>query len=112
MVNILSDETPTARTYHKCSMCGRTISPGEQYRRTGIIGDNGLYTFKECAHCEAFCALYAAEFTFDRWEGYNAVDVQEWEPNTPEAVELRRRFLIGWRHGRDLYPVPTQGEAS
>lgn len=96
---------------HDCSLCGREIEPGEQYRRTKILGDDGLYTFKECAHCRAFCALYGDEFTFDSFEGYTDVDVAEWEPTTPEAIELRRRFLIRWTHGRDLYPIPgTESE--
>ncbi|SBS73885.1 conserved hypothetical protein [uncultured Mycobacterium sp.] len=108
MVNVMWDETPTARTFHECSLCGRTISPGEQYRRSRIIGDDGPYTFKECVHCREFCKLYADEFTFDSDEGYTEVDVAEWEPDDVEAIEHRRRFLIRWTHGRDLFPVPGQ----
>lgn len=108
MVNILWDETPTARTFHECSLCGRTIEPKEQYRRSTIKGDDGVYTFKECAHCRAFCKLYADEFTSDDDFGYTEYDVAEWEPTTPEALEHQRRFLIRWTHGRELFPVPGE----
>lgn len=105
-MDVLWDETPTARTHHECSGCGRTINPGETYRRMRIVGDDGPYTHKQCAHCRAFITLYINEFCPDPSDGWYPEDIQEWEPDTDVAKEHRRRFFIGWRHGRDLYPVP------
>lgn len=105
-MNILWDETPTARTSHRCDACGRAINPGETYRRMRIVGDDGPYTHKQCAHCRAFINLYIDEFCLDRWEGWYREEIDEWEPVTDVARELKRQFFIGWRHDRDLYPVP------
>lgn len=106
-MEVIWDETPTARTYHECGGCGRTINPGETYLRQRIVGYDGPYTYKACAHCRAFVRLYLNDFCPDSDEGWYQEDVEEWVPNTDQAREHRRQFLIGWRHGRDLYPVPT-----
>lgn len=108
MVQVLWEETPVARRHHECSVCGRTINPGEQYRRSRCIHPDvdAPYTFKECPHCQTFLTLYLPEFEPDHDWGYTAEDIEEWEPSTPEATEHKRRWSIGWRHGRDLYPIP------
>lgn len=107
MVEVLWEETPTARQHHECSTCGRTINPGEQYRRTRCIFDGEApYTVKECAHCRAFLRLYLDQICPDPYDGWTEDDLTEWQPATPEAVEHKRRWSIGWRRGRDLYPIP------
>lgn len=103
---ILWDTEPVARQFHECSACSRTIEPGEKYRRARIIADDP-FTYKECAHCRAFVALYLNDFCPDPYDGWYPEDVEEWEPQTDAAREHRRRFLIRWQHGRDLYPIPT-----
>jgi hypothetical protein len=109
MSRILWDATYTARKHHECSSCGRAINPGENYRRAWVVGFDESFTYKECAHCQAFVAFYLKEFCPDYdGDGWYPSDVEGWEPETDAAREHRRRFLIGWRHGRDLYPVPGQ----
>lgn len=109
MPELINDEKPTARTYHTCGGCRRTISPGETYRRSTYVGDDGIYRFKECVHCEAFMSMYGSQIDYDG-DGISWWDIDEWEPETPAAVEHKRRWSIGWRHGRDLYPIPEKGE--
>lgn len=99
---------PTARTHHTCDDCGRAINPGEKYLRSFVIDDCGRFTWKRCAHCRAFLHLYCDQINPAWWdEGIGDDDIHAWEPNTSVAVEHKRRRLIGWRHGRDLYPIPT-----
>lgn len=114
MVEVLWDTSPVARVHHECTSCGRAINPGETYRRTRCLSVDvdAPYTVKECAHCRAFFALYLDEFCLDSWDGWTADDIEEWAPATPEAVEHKRRWSIGWRHGRDLYPVPGEESVS
>jgi hypothetical protein len=109
MNEILWDTEPVARQHHECTSCGRTINPGEKYLRVRIVSEDHPFTCKECAHCRAFVGLYLHDFCPDTYEGWHPEDVEQWEPETDEAKEHRRRFLIGWQHGRDLYPVPTLG---
>lgn len=110
MPEVLWETTPVARKHHECTFCGRAINPGETYRRTRSISidSDAPYTLKTCAHCDAFIKLYVGEFSDPDFvmEGYTEEDVEAWEPSTPEAVEHKRRWSIGWRHGRDLYPIP------
>lgn len=106
MGTILWESTPKARKLHLCSCCGRFINRGEEYDRARILGDDGPYTWKQCAHCCAFMWLYVGDIAYDLHEGYTTEDIQEWEPATPEAREHKRRWAVGWRHGGDLYPVP------
>ncbi|OAN26772.1 hypothetical protein A4X20_30435 [Mycolicibacterium iranicum] len=73
-----------------------------------IIGEDGPYTDKQCAHCRAFVALYIDQFCPDSEDGWYPEDIQEWEPTDAVAREYKRQFLVGWRHGRDLYAVPVQ----
>jgi len=112
---ILWESKPVARIHHECTSCSRWINPGEQYERTRVIdNDSGdPFTHKMCEHCQAFVHLYIDDFCYDPHEGWNNDDIDEWEPATPQAIEHKRRWSIGWRHGRDLYPVPgTEAAAS
>ena len=106
-MTVIWDEAPKARIHHTCSSCGRTINPDEIYRRTRIVGEDGPFTDKRCEHCSAFVKLYIEQFCPDPYEGWLPEDIEEWHPNTDIAREHKRQWLIGWKHGRDFYPVPT-----
>lgn len=40
-----------ARKEHKCSNCGRTILPGERYRRHVQVDGREMMTFSDCKEC-------------------------------------------------------------
>lgn len=109
MSTVLASEHPVARKEHECSLCHRTIRPGERYNRQRSIGDDGPYVFKDCAHCEALVkALNDDEGDwFDYYEGYTEWDVAEFEPTTMRTARLKVMWKRQWRR-RDgaLYPIP------
>lgn len=101
---------PVARKAHRCSMCSRTIEPGEKYSRSFTVDSGDVWAWKECEHCEAMvCILwkYFEWYAFD--EGYNADAMGEFEPSTIAEARLQVYWRHGWRR-RDgsLYPVPTE----
>lgn len=94
---------PRARKPHTCSLCARTIDPGETYTRGFGADGGGAWTWKNCTHCEAF--LTRAEVACD--VEYGVGDFECFEPSTVTEA----RWLVQWRRGwrrRDgaLYPVP------
>lgn len=106
----LEDVRPVARVEHTCSLCGRTIAQGETYRRCRLIGDDGPYTFKECAHCRAFMDLTTVVEAAISWgEGYSTDDFCEWEPDDFQGARWQVQWKRQWRR-RDgaLYPVPER----
>jgi hypothetical protein len=105
--------TPVARIEHHCSLCDRTIEPGEQYARHRMVGDDGPYVWKECAHCRALMKVYGSEIVWDWYEGWGDEDVREWEPSTAEGREAQAHWRARWR-GPDgaLYPVPVAPDSS
>lgn len=48
----LSDKKVKARIEHKCNYCNGTIKPGNQYRRSVWVGNNGPYTWKAHVSCD------------------------------------------------------------
>ncbi len=111
---VIADERPTARKAHRCDLCDRAIEPGESYRRCWIIGDDGPYTFKECAHCSACVTLSTVTETAHYYgEGYSSDDFANWEPGTVWEARLRAQWRRKWRR-RDgaLFPVPTRESVS
>lgn len=106
-MTVIWDSEPVARKAHQCEDCGRRIDPGELYLRQRVLGDDGPYTWKRCAHCRALVALYYDEMAFDWHEGVGADDISEWEPATPESREHKRQWLDKWRSDGKLYPIPT-----
>lgn len=100
---------PKARTEHTCSLCSRTIEPGEVYNRHRMIGDDGPYVWKQCAHCIALMVTYGAEIVWDWHEGWSDEDVHEWEPGTPEGHQAQADWRNRWR-GPDgaLVSVPER----
>ena len=97
---------PRARTDHVCSDCGRTISPGETYRRSVGFNDGTAWTWKDCAHCEAILSLYDLS-----WDGeYNADHYHEWATdghNDWSEVRHAAGYLMCWRtRSGALLPIP------
>lgn len=108
MSQLIDTTEPVARKRHVCEDCGRWIEAGEKYSRQFLIGDDGPYTWKRCAHCVAFWGMYYSEIAWDYWEGAGPDDVVEWEPVTAESIEHKRQFRAKWAdHTGALYPVPT-----
>jgi hypothetical protein len=100
--------TPTARTQHRCDLCGRTIRPGEKYHR--MAGMDGLtaWTHRECRHC-AFLRGIAHEATGE-FEFHDDLIV-EWEPTTVAGVRLKALWRKKWqRADGSLYPTPAPND--
>lgn len=105
-VRVIAYERPVARKDHTCQLCGRTIGEGEQYDRQRIVGDDGPYVFKSCAHCDAVVTL--ADLDYDREGGYTMNTIDQHEPSSwPEA-----RWIVCWRRrwrraDGSLYAIPS-----
>jgi hypothetical protein len=92
---VLADETPVARKEHSCELCSATIQPGDRYRRTRIIGDDGPYVFKACELCNALTPI-VLDWLADPYEGYGEDDFVEWANDyldDPEHGEDARAYL-------------------
>jgi len=101
---------PTARKAHRCTLCTRTIRPGEKYRRGVALGDGTAWTFCECLHCRAVMDL--ADPTCGEYE-YFADVLVDWDPQTITELRWKAQWRRGWtRRDGDLYPVPTRTEAA
>jgi hypothetical protein len=50
-VMVLGMTEPVAKKEHTCTLCKRTINPGERYRRYRLITEDGPFTQKECDDC-------------------------------------------------------------
>lgn len=109
---LLGRTRPVARKQHRCSLCGRIIQPGETYDRQACVWDDGLYAFKNCAHCYALVALRLPslqECIDYADDGYTTDTIAEWEPTTIAEARLRVQFLRHWtRRDGHLYDVPKQ----
>ena len=99
---------PKARVPHICDTCARIINTGEVYKR-GFAADGEVWTWKECAHCEAMVRLYP-EVVWD--ETYDRDTFLDWDPDTFVGMLRRDRMLNHlWRHGNgELAAIPS-GEA-
>ena len=96
------DSWPTARTGHRCGVCGRLVLPGETYWRQAGLDRGAAWTNKTCAHCESVVHAYCRAYGEDEWcpEG-----VTEW------AVDYDLTWLAamraGWRYpDGELAPFP------
>lgn len=94
---------PRARRRHECVICYRAIEPGETYLRGFGAEARTVWTWKECAHCEAFRTL--ADVAQEDEYGRN--DYEEFEPYTVAEA----RWLVQWkrqwrRRDGQMYPLP------
>ncbi len=106
-IQVLHSETPVARKAHQCSLCYRTIEPGEKYDRQHSVFDGRAYAFKSCAHCQALVDIIGWDRLSWDDEGYSADSISEFEP----ASVAEARLIVGWRHkwrhrSGDLWAVP------
>ena len=109
MTTFLGSTNPVARKEHYCDLCNRIITPGERYNRQCNVGDDGLYTFRACGHCQALIRAFNGEsdWWYDTDFGYSYEDIADYRPGSVATA----RLLIGWRRKwrrRDgsLYPLP------
>jgi len=99
------DTWPVARKEHTCSLCWRTIRPGEKYRR-GVGIDGTVWTFKECRHCRAVMDL--ADPTGGDSE-YDLGVLGEWDPYGGTEMRWKVQWQRKWqRRDGELYPVPAR----
>lgn len=102
-MTFFSHSWPTARKENRCDDCGRTIRPGEVYRR-GFGADGIVWTWKECAHCSTLVHL----IEWDGSDGYGLDDFVEWEPGHVSHLRLKALWRKKWeRRDGTLYPIPT-----
>lgn len=99
---------PTARKPHTCEFCYRTIVPGEKYLRgTGFGEGDGIHSWAECRHCEAFRIICDLG---DEWDHtYSRDDFTEADfPDGSDAYVWQVSFLNKWRcYDGELMPVPV-----
>ncbi|QIG58765.1 hypothetical protein SEA_DATBOI_101 [Gordonia phage DatBoi] len=103
------DERPKARTKHRCGFCGRTIDPGEHYRRQFNKDGGDVWTWKNCIHCGAAAEILDLYYWAD--EGITSEDFAEAEPRNAREEYLLECWRAQWRYpsGR-LMPVPATKE--
>ncbi len=96
---------PRARKQHRCEMCGRTIQPGEVYRR-GFGADGNAWTWKECAHCEQLVRVAFPRSWND--ESYGDDLFNDFEPQSIAEARVRAQHRRRWqRLDGTLYPIPN-----
>lgn len=59
------DSHPTARKRHLCSVCRRSILPGEDYWRQTGLNRSEAWTLKTCAHCERVVGVHWEDSDWD-----------------------------------------------
>ena len=116
----IADERRKARKPHRCSLCYRMIDPGETYSHGRFADAGDIWTFRQCAHCEAFLAIVRHAYNFDEYweEGWSTDDVIAWgdELHGPKHLSAMRLYVMwrrDWRrHDGTLYPIPEREKAS
>lgn len=64
----------TARKTHKCSECGKRISPGERYEKAVGKWDGAVGVFKTCSRCVALRACIKAHVPCFCWAHGSLLD--------------------------------------
>lgn len=101
-----ADSHPVARKRHICDMCSRSIEPAEKYRRSAGMDGSSAWTWRECAHCEAFARLAYRRSWHD--DGYGPDLFGEFEPMTVAEARVWAQWRRRWRRlDGSLYPVPS-----
>lgn len=102
---VLDNVTPVARKQHRCSVCYRTIEPGETYRRQRVITDDGPDVWKSCAHCDrVFDAVWASLGSDSAYFMDEGIDLSEWLREY-EIEPLNTMFRRQWA-GIDVADIP------
>lgn len=108
-----TESHPTARQEHTCDDCGRTIRPGETYRRGAGMDGARAWTWKECAHCEVLAEWLCRLGLDDDDEGYGPDTFDGWEPVTVDELRLKANWRRKWtRRDGALVSVPTRIEGT
>lgn len=76
-MQVLSEETPTARKAHRCDACIGTIGAGDTYYKQTNT-DMGLSTWKAHALCNAIATKMHRDYCADGW-WEDEMDVDPWE---------------------------------
>lgn len=104
---LLKESYPVARKEHRCSLCGRTIKPGEKYHRQTLVYDGSPYDWVEDLDCKKATDVVCERldfFGYDREDGLSADVFNEeiWEilnedlgftPEEIEKIPLHERVL-------------------
>jgi predicted RNA-binding Zn-ribbon protein involved in translation (DUF1610 family) len=104
----IADETRTARKAHRCELCRRDIEPGEKYRHQRYKDCGDIWTWRQCAHCDAVIDALIADGMCGDF-GIDCDLVGEWEPDTIAGLRLKVGWKRKWRR-RDgsLYPLTAK----
>ena len=109
-LNILKNDTLTARKEHKCCECYRVIGVGEKYNYQAGTGDAGFEVFKTCSHC-----LAPRNLIQDKCRGFVYEAIQE---DLGEHIHVKEwgfkaaRFYISMKRklkkffSDELMPIP------
>lgn len=105
----LSDSNLRARKSHTCSLCHRSIEPGEIYNRQVNAYDGRAWTFKTCVQCDRMnyeVGFAWIEYSYGNDAGYTHETVHDWYPSTIREARLKIGWKRKWRH-RDgtLYAI-------
>lgn len=99
-----TDAHPIARKPHTCQYCGRTIRPGETYRRGAGMDGSHAWAWKECAHCEALLLWVITAYDLDE---YDAATIADHDPETIAELRLKANWRRKWtRRDGTLVPAP------
>jgi hypothetical protein len=107
----IADERRRARKPHQCQMCFRQIDVGETYRHQRNVDGGYIWTWKDCAHCEAAVRI------LDLWmwagmpdDGFGPDSMGAFEPETIAQARIWLGWKTQWRR-RDgtLREVPGNG---
>ena len=94
---------PSSRGKVRCSLCHIRIPKGEQYKLITFTDEATVWTWKECADCEAVSDAYSFEYPFD--EIYTDV-VVDWALDAAKEgphQEVAQRFLHRFGTGRRMH---------
>lgn len=93
MIESLDSGKRKARKPHTCSLCSRTIDPGEMYEYQRNIYDGHIYTWKQCVHCDAMCRMVHFDYSAQLDEGISPEFIADYWPRTIAEA----RLIVGWR---------------
>jgi len=97
----VNSQTVTARKPRRCDDCGRTVIPGERYRRSKSVDYDGWHLWQTCSQCQACVEdLWDAEVREENDDGYECyaylpdvdwTDVALWSPLWEQRAHYYRQ---------------------